>query len=176
MTPIEPNGGETPSARRFSWWSILLVMSLALNFLFIGAAAARYFVSEPPGRMAGISEMQLIPRKFFGDLSHSRRNELLSVFRGFRGEFRDGREARRQLAAALADALEASPYDEVRVREAVLAFNGRSSELMARGGAAALDFIAKLNPEEKKLLAGRIRERVSGGRKHKDKDDDKDKD
>jgi hypothetical protein len=47
---------------------------------------------------------------------------------------------------------------------------------MARGGAAALDFIAKLNPEEKKLLAGRIRERVSGGRKHKDKDKDDDKD
>ena len=114
---------------------------------------------EPMGRITGISEMQLIPRKFFGDVGAGRRDELMTVFKGFRDEFRAGREDRRKLAAALADALDGTPYDEAKVNNAVQAFTARSSGLIGRGGDAALTFIAKLNEEERRLLAKRIRER-----------------
>ncbi|MCB1379690.1 MAG: periplasmic heavy metal sensor [Alphaproteobacteria bacterium] len=147
---------------------ILLFLSVALNLLFIGAAVARYFVHEPHGRISGISEMQLIPRKFFGDVSASRRSELAQVFKGYRVMFRDGREARRKMAVDLADALAAEPYDEIRARSAILAFNQKGAELMGHGGDAAVDFIGKLSPEERKLLAQRIRERAGAGSRKRD--------
>lgn len=153
-----------PVRRPFPWLKVLLVASLALNLLVGGAAVARFFTHEPPGRLQGISEMQLIPRKFFGDLDGGRRKELMAVFRGFRGEFNEGREARKQLANALVAALAAEPYDERQTRAAVAAFNERSAALVTRGGDAAMEFIAKLTPDERKLLARRIAERVGGER------------
>ena len=167
----EMNEAQAPPAtpqRRFGRTGALLLASLAINLVFVGGGVTRFFMHERPDRMSGISEMQLIPRKFFGDIDRDRRGELLGVFKGYRGEFRDGREARRQLAAALADALEATPYDEVKVKAAVEAFSTRSSELIARGGNAALEFIGKLNDKERRDLARRIRERSSGGRERKD--------
>lgn len=173
MTTDAPPGA--PSASRFQmrWVSILLVVSLALNLLFLGGGITRFFLHEPPGRMTGISEMQLIPRKFFGDISQQRRSELLTVFKDFRGEFRDGRVARQQLAVDLAAALEAEPYDPERVKQAVGAFTSRSSSLVARGGDAALAFISKLDDGERRLLARRIRER-SGHHDDDRKDEHKD--
>ena len=173
MTGPDPNlQPETSPSRRFNWRNALLIGSLALNLLFVGAAAARFFVHEPPGRMSGISEMQLIPRKFFGDLDSARRSEMMAVFRGYRADFREGREGRRALAGALADALAADPYDEARVKSAIADFNSRSSHLVNRGGDAAMEFIGKLTPEERVKLSKRIRERVDGGRRDRDKKKD----
>lgn len=163
MTDAESVSSGPPPGRGIEWRSTLLVASLALNLLFVGGGAARFFMHEPAGRISGISEMQLIPRKFFGDLGMDRRSDMMAVFKGFRDEFRSGRDARRQLAADLAAALEATPYDAARVKQAVQAFTARSSDLINRGGDAALIFIAKLSDGERKLLAQRIRER-SGGR------------
>lgn len=152
-----------PPGRGFNWRGALLLASLALNLVFIGGGAARFVMHDRPGRMSGISEMQLIPRKFFGDLGAGRRGEMMAVFKGYRDEFRGGRDARRQLALAIADALEVTPFDQARVAQAVAAFTTQSSQLAGRGGEAALDFIAKLDDAERKLLAQRIRER-SGSR------------
>ena len=163
---------DAPTPRRFNWRSALLIGSLAVNLLFVGAAAARFLVHESPGRMSGISEMQLIPRKFFGDLDSARRSEMMAVFRGYRADFREGRESRRVLAAALADALAADPYDEARMKSAIADFNARSAHLVNRGGDAAMEFIGKLTPEERVMLSKRIRERVDGGRRERDKKKD----
>ena len=170
MTDTQTAAPEAPPGRGFSWRGALLVASLALNLVFIGGGAARFVMHDQPGRMSGISEMQLIPRKFFGDLGMGRRGEMLAVFKGYRDEFRTGRDSRRQLALSLADALESAPYDEARVRQAVRNFTAQSSQLVGRGGDAALDFIAKLDDAERKLLAQRIRER-GGGRGREMKDD-----
>lgn len=162
MTDVTPDQA-TAGRRTFPWLKTFLVASLALNLLVIGAVAARMFVHEPPGRLSGISEVQLIPRKFFGDLGTGRREELMLILKRYRDEFRDGRDARKTLTVNLAAALEAEPYDEAKVKEAVLAFNQRSAGLVTRGGDAALEFIAKLTPGERRMLAGRIRERVPDG-------------
>ena len=158
-----PNPVAAPhSVSRVSiWWKILLVTSLALNLLFIGGGVARFFTHESPGRMAGISEMQLIPRKFFGDMDAERRRELSSFFRKFRGDFREGRADRKRLAAELAGALQATPYDAAKVRAVVDSINATSSGLIGRGGEAAVEFIAKLTPDERTKLALRILERVN---------------
>lgn len=173
MTGPDPNiPPDAPPSRRFNWRNALLIGSLAVNLLFVGAAAARFLVHEPTGRMSGISEMQLIPPKFFGDLDTARRSEMMAVFRGYRADFREGREGRRALAAALADALAAAPYDETRVKQAIADFNARSAHLVNRGGDAALEFIGKLTDAERVMLSKRIRERVDGGRRDRDKKKD----
>ena len=163
MSDVTPGPVASPG-RKIPWLKVALVASLALNLLVIGAIAARMAVHEPPGRLTGISEVKLIPRKFFGDLGMGRRGELMLILKGYRDEFRDGRDARKQLTVNLANALDAEPYDEAKVKEAVAAFNARSAGLVTRGGDAALDFISRLTPEERKLLANRIRERVPGDR------------
>ena len=142
MTDTQTSAPEAPPGRGFNWRGALLIASLALNLVFIGGGAARFVMHDRPGRMSGISEMQLIPRKFFGDLGMGRRGEMMAVFKGYRDEFRGGRDARRQLAMGIADALDVTPYDPARVRQAVEAFTTRSSQLAGRGGEAALDFIA----------------------------------
>jgi uncharacterized membrane protein len=152
--------------RRFDWMKALLIASLALNLLFVGGAFARFMMYGPPERMSGMSQMQLIPRKFFGELAPDRRRELLAVFKSFGKDFRDGRKVARQQVVNLAAALETEPYDPARVKAVVDSFSQQSAALVGTGGKAALTLIEKLSPEERKLLARHIRLRDDGGKPH----------
>lgn len=152
----------------FPWLKVLLVVSLALNLLLLGGAAARHFTQGAPERITGMSNMQMIPRKFLSELDRRRRAELLAVLRGYRDEFRAHRRTGREQMGRLAAALEAEPYSEDAVRHAVEAFTGSSADLMRRGGDAALAFIGRLSPDERRLLARHIRMRDDGGRKRQD--------
>lgn len=145
--------------RDFRWIKYLLVASLAVNLLFAGGAVARFFVHGPVERYSGLSQMQLIPRRFLGELDGGRRAEILKVFRDFAPSFRDGRKAVREEAMNLAAALEAEPYDAGRVKDVIDSFSSRSSDLVRAGGEAALKVIAMLSPGERKLLAQNIRMR-----------------
>ena len=150
--------------KRFTWLKAALIASLAVNLLFIGAGVARFLVKEPSDRMTGMSQVQLIPRKFFGELDGERKAELLGVFRDMRPAFREGRRAMREDIVALADALEAEPYDAARVKAAVDSFTARSEQLVTSGGEAAMTLIAKLTADERKVLAKHIRQRAERGR------------
>ncbi len=154
-----PPDTATAPAPRFNWLKAALVASLALNLLFIGGAATRFFMHGPPERFVGSSHVQLIPRRFFGELDRGRRNELLAVFREFGKDFRGGRRAVREEALNLAVVLEAEPYDPAAVKTVVDTFSQRSALLIGKGGEAAMSVIAKLTPEERKLLARHIRSR-----------------
>jgi uncharacterized membrane protein len=165
MTASDSIASPPPPRRRINWLQLLLIGSLALNLLFIGGAVARFVTHGPHERMSGMSQMQLIPRKFFDELSRARRRELLVVFKNFSKEFGDGRKAARDEVMNLANALEAEPYDPARVKAIVDAFSERSSHLVRTGGEAALTVIGKLSPEERKLLSRQIRHRNEGGRR-----------
>jgi uncharacterized membrane protein len=165
MTSVETAPPVENAARRFNWLKLALVMSLAVNLLFIGGGIARLVTHGPPERMSNISQMQLIPRKFLGDLDRARRTELMKVFREFAPSFRDGRKATRDEVINLAAALEAEPYDAARVKTVIEMFSAQSSALIGSGGKAALTLIDKLTPEERKLLARHIRLRDDGGHK-----------
>jgi hypothetical protein len=162
-------GAAATASRRINWMMWALVASLALNLLFVGAGVARFLVREPPERVAGLSQVQLIPRKFFSELEGSRKADLMGVFREMGPAFRDGRRAAREEIAALATALEAEPYDEARVKATVDSFSTSSGNLVAAGGETALKLIAMLTPEERKLLAQHIRQRSERGRGRGDK-------
>ena len=165
MTPAETVSPAASPGSRSNWLKIVLVVSLAVNLLFIGGGVARYLTHGTPERMSGISQMQLIPRKFLGELDRPRRAELMSVFKQFAISFRDGRKAARDEVINLASALEAEPYDAAKVSAAVDAFSSKSLMLVEGGGKAAMVLIGKLTPGERRLLAKHIRLRDSGGRK-----------
>lgn len=139
------------------WLKIALVASLAVNLLFVGGAAARWYMGYGPERMARTLQMQLIPRRFFMELDHGRRTELLAVFKSYDRQFRDGRKVAREQVAALADALDAEPYDAAKVTAAIDGFKTSSETLYATGGDAALTLIGKLTPVERKQLAQQLR-------------------
>lgn len=163
MTEIAP--ANPPASRRWTWWHVLLIVSLALNLLVAAAAATRFFIHPPSERMVGMSYLQLVPRKFFADLDRPRREELLAQVRGYRDRFREGQQKSKAVAESLADALDAAPYDEARVGAVLDQFTGNGVDQIGLGAKAALDFIARLSPEERVLLAQRIRERAKGGKR-----------
>ncbi len=165
MTAVATPPPEMVPSGRFNWLKISLVVSLAVNLLFVGGGIARFFSHRTPERMSGISQMQLIPRNFLNELDRSRRAELMKVFKEFAPSFRAGRKVARDDVIKLAVALEAEPYDNAVVKAAVDAFSEHSSELVNDGGKAALTLISSLSPEERKLLARHIRLRDEGGRK-----------
>lgn len=163
MTAADTSAGAATS-RRDRWLKAALVASLAVNLLFVGAGVTRFLMGEGPDRISGLSQVQLIPRKFFGDLDRERKAELLRVFRQFGPAFRDGRRAAREEIVAVAEALEAEPYDPARLKATVDGFSARHVALVNAGGQAALTLIAQLTPEERKLLAQHIRQRSERGR------------
>jgi uncharacterized membrane protein len=142
------------------WWSILLIASLAINLLIGGAVATRFFFRPPPERFVGASYAQLVPRRFLGDLDRARRLELLSVLKQYRKDFSDNRKAAMLASAQLADALEAVPYDQKKVDVAVQGYSATGNQMVASGATAALDFISRLSPDERKMMAQRLRERA----------------
>ena len=158
----------TPATPRkpVNWLLVALIASLGLNLLVAGAVAARWYMGPPPERYARLTQTQLIPRMFFRDLDRSRRLELLGVFKGEDKAIRAGRDAVKAQVAELADALEAEPYDAARVKAAVEGFTAQSEALFMAGNAAAMALLDQLTPEERKLMAQRLRSRSDRGHGH----------
>lgn len=167
----ETGAAESAVRSRFPWFKAALIASLALNLLFLGAGLARLMVHERVERVAGLSQVQIIPRKFFSELDRERKAELLGIFREFSPKFRDGRRAAREEVTVLASALEAEPYDVLRVKSAIDSFSAKNVALIASGADAAMTLIDRLTPEERKRLARHIRERADGGRGSRRGDD-----
>jgi len=160
----ETDTAAAPPTRSFPWLKAALIASLAVNLLFLGAGVTRFVMHDRPERVAGLTQVQIIPRKFFSELDRERKAELLGIFRDFSPKFRDGRRAAQEEIVGLASALEAEPYDVLRVKSAIDNFSARSVGLIATGSEAAMTLIDRLTPEERKLLARHIRERADRGR------------
>ena len=154
-------------ARGSRWWSAILIGSLAINLFIGGAVATRIIRHEGPERFIGASYTQLIPRRFFAELPGERRRVLLDIIKKYRKDFRADREGSEAAAANLADALLIEPYDVEKVKLVVNEFAGQTGKLAARGGDAALDIIALLSPDERKILAEAIRDRASWSKNKK---------
>ncbi len=159
----DPAVTNTPKpSGRARWWSILLIASLALNCLLVGALATRWYTHGRMERFSGASYTQLLPRRFMGDLPAERRKELMAVLAGHRDDFRDSRSALGNAAIAIAGALEKEPYDPDAASKAIDGFGAEAAGMIGKGSDVARKVIATLSPEERKLLAQRIRERSMG--------------
>jgi uncharacterized membrane protein len=157
----EPLAAQAPSRLPLSrWWMALLVASLAVNLFIAGAAAVRFLAPEQFERFTGSGYSPLIPRKFLADLPADRRKELGDLLRRNRTAFRKDFAEMRKLANELADALAREPYDEAAVIAAIDNHAKIAQGMVARGAEVTIEVVRKLNPEERALLAKRIRERA----------------
>ena len=161
MTDENLQIGSAPENRP-RWLVPLLVVSLAANLLIGAAVATRHFYMgglHGPDRMAGASYTQLIPRRFFAEVPRDRKRVFLDILKNYRDEFRNEREASNQVAAKLSDVIDSPTYDPEKARQVVNEFANQNAKLAQRGGAAVLDILAVLTPEERQLLAKVVRER-----------------
>jgi uncharacterized membrane protein len=159
----DPADTPTPLSRFASWphWTkFLLVASLAANLLIAGAAGMRYFYPERLERWSGASFTQLLPRKFMSDLPEDRRRVFLDLLKSQRGTFRESRANMRDVALRFAEALERNPYDEAKVTTAVQDFTRLSTQMVDSGTLATMQIVQKLTPDERILLAQRVRDRI----------------
>ena len=163
MTDTPAPSQEVPR-RAVRWWMVLLVVSLAANLLVAGALAVRFFAPERYERFTGSGYSPLIPRRFFGDLSAERRKELGDLLRQNRTRFRGDFAEMRKVAGEIADALEKDPYDEVAVIDAIRHHAEIAGGMVQRGSDVTIEMVRKLRPEERALLAERIRERAASRR------------
>jgi uncharacterized membrane protein len=146
-----------------SWWSwlnILLVVSLALNLFVLGAIAADRFGSRQREQAFGPQLTQLMPRKFLRSLDGDRRREIVGLVRNHRLAVREGREELKAKALAIADALDADPYDATALTAAVGDFGKTSNGMVDQGLGIAAEVLRDLTPGERVALALAIRDRA----------------
>jgi uncharacterized membrane protein len=142
------------------WWSALLIASLAVNLFIGGAVATRIIRHDGPERFVGASYTQLIPRRFFAEIPRERRRVLLDILKQYRKDFRGDRDASEAAAAKLADALVASPMMLRRSSSWSANLLARRESWRCGAANAALDIIALLSADERKILADAIRDRA----------------
>lgn len=161
MSDAGATAGHPPRPSAMRWLPALLVVSLALNLLVGGAIAVRVLAPDRIERFTGTRFSPLIPRTFLADLPDERRKEFTSILNRNRGEFREAFAAMRASATKFADALQAEPYDEARVLAAITEYGTRGTALIQRGNGVAAEVVRKLTPEERTLLAVKVRERTA---------------
>ena len=164
MSASDPGPPAPAPARTRRWLMPVLVASLAFNLVIVGAALSVRYWPKHGDRGGGHRAADLLPRSFFRDLDEERREELSSVFRAKREEFREERRAQREAAAAFADALEGEPYEAQLARSAVAEHVGRSHRLIDLVATVAEDLTEALTPEERRALAKAIRHRLEEAR------------
>jgi uncharacterized membrane protein len=142
-------------------WRALFAFSLMANLVIAGLWIGQRF---GPGREDRINRpvlAQVLPRQFLSTLPDDRRKELMSGMRMGVKQFRDLRDGAAANVLAIADALEKDTGDLSTVRTAVDGYATGAGSMAAKGSTVVMDFIAKLTPDERKLLAQSIRERAA---------------
>lgn len=166
VSPNTPRFSWIPQLRS-RWWTAVLGVSLMLNLMIGGIVAGARFGEGRGDRMTGASYVQLIPRKFFRDISSDRRNALMQIVRDNRDELRNLREASEGSGLKLADVLDDQNFSIDEVRKTVAAFSTGTESLAARGGEVVVKIVNQLTPDERKFLAAAIRDRDLRGKKRK---------
>ncbi|HUE46366.1 MAG TPA: periplasmic heavy metal sensor [Aestuariivirgaceae bacterium] len=161
-----PDSGPPPLRRR-RWLVPLLVASVAVNLVIVGAAVSGQVWPDHDGGKSSHRSADLMPRSFFRALDDERREELVEVFRARKTEWREERGALSDAAAALADALEREPFKAPQAQSAIADHAARSHQLVDLGAAVAADLIEALTPEERRDLAQAIRQRIEEDRQRR---------
>ena len=155
--------------RKFHWWRVVLVLSLALNLLIFGlvAGAAFRFKDGPPPRDLAARDVGY--GAFIAAFDHDERRALGKAYRAQMPDRKQMRETLARDRAALLGALRAEPFDPAAF-EAVL--TKRQSDLMAtqgKGQKLLMDQIRSMDTSARQAYADRLEEVLKRGpRKSKD--------
>ena len=164
LVTTPPKGRFIPELRS-PWWAVLLGVSLMANLLIGGAAIGVRM--KGGGWQMGLMEnrAQLLPRKFFAELPHERRRELMDMFKSKKEQFVQSREAADAVTLKFADLLEQPDFDQFKIKAVIDDFTSGATSFATQGESVILDIVAKQTPDERKNLAADIRERAARRRK-----------
>ena len=151
------NQAQAPKTRRWSWWWVVLIASLAINLAVVAAIVAHQAAGPHRHRsITGPGFTEILPRAFFRELDRDRRKELVGELREHRRGFRELRKQLRTKARDVATALRAQPYDAEAVTKALQAYEVEATHMVVRGRKIAGSFFTRLTPEERKQIADEI--------------------
>ncbi len=142
---------ETRPSRGRRWLVVALVASLGLNLAVAGLVAGLLLHGPPPGaRSDGLW-------RYGAELPEPFRRDLGRAMRDDRGAWREPRERLRAQRAALADALEAEPYDPAAVARVFRAERDLVGRLADSATGLLLEQIARMDPAERAAYAEALR-------------------
>lgn len=136
---------------KFNIWIILLIVSVLINGVLIGAGARTWFAAPTPeatqqDRSAG-PRGAFSMRAFMRALPDDSRAEVRARFEAAGPELRElGRSARRAQEAAFA-ALRAEPFDPAAARAATAQARDARARFEARSEAVILETLADMDPQ-----------------------------
>ena len=154
---------------KWRWGRITLIVSLALNLLFVGAIAGSMWAMWA-GYWSG-------PRHhgFAGAVHHlmrtlpdDRRTTVRGVLRSHRGEIRPLRREMRKARRAAARVMRRDPFEEAAFRSALGEMRAADTKIREAVGELAVDLAKTLTLEERReLLRALARNRGFGGKRGK---------
>ena len=151
----------TPAEPR-NWSKIVLVGSLALNLLIIGAVAGS-FLGGPPDRDRNPVLRELGFAPFIHAMSRPDQKALLDQVKGKVGSFRDNRAAIKADFQAVLQVLRAETFDPAALEAAVSRQRSRIGKRQADVQELLLRQIAEMTAQDRAAYAERLEEALRRG-------------
>lgn len=166
-----------PPAPRRAWLRRALVGSLCVNLLLLGVmgGAILRHGGPPAPPPAGIDPMSLM--RVMRNLPDDQRDEAREILRAHRPKYEASRPARIASRRAIAEALEAEPFDGAALGAALDVARRSEAEGREVIDDAFVEFAARLPASARRALAEEIREaRGRHGKRRHDEDHDRKRD
>lgn len=154
---------DTPPTRSAAprWMRILLVASLAMNLLVVGALVGAAIKGGGPWR-GGDHHAGPMARALDPEDRRVLRKRMIET----RTDSRDGRKAHRAAMQELVTLLRATPYDAEAVQTQMQEVRGQFLNRMERGQALLLGRLSEMTQAERAAYADRLEEALRRGPRH----------
>ena len=160
MTDQKPTGSPL-------WMRILLVVSLGLNLLVIGAVAGAVITRDRPGGPADRvrTARDIAPPAFVMALEAEDRRALVTAFRGAAPDGRPNRKAMRQTLNALLQELRSEEFDPETVHSLLASQRNAALSRQTAGAEVFVAHIAGMSAEDRRAYADRLERLLRKGPK-----------
>lgn len=149
---VDANDG-APKKRRWLW--PLLIVSLALNLLFVGLMAGNWWRHGGHGGRNKVFTGAI--EKLMQDLPEAKRDHAATLLNRHREEVRPLRQQLRDARKTAKDAVLTEPYDAAKVEAALARFREIRTSQHKSMHNMIMDLLKDLNLEERKKLLDHIR-------------------
>ncbi|MGI9384385.1 MAG: periplasmic heavy metal sensor [Methyloligellaceae bacterium] len=168
---VQSNSAPEPERRR-RWPRVLLVLSLALNLLFVGLVAGALWVHwnggwGGPRHHAFAASV----RRLMKELPEDRRKTTQEILSRHRAELRPLRRAAHDARHAAFEAARADPFDADRLKERLDQMQGAEASMREAMAALALELMKGLTVEERRLFLRTMMRKRFGPRGRRSADD-----
>lgn len=142
------------------WMKILLTVSLAFNFLIIGAIGAKFLLPHHPmhgkgshGALARPNAMYKAGRHLMWKLSRERRREMFQVVRMHRSNMQSELNDLAKARLAVAQTIARQPGNLEKFDKNWRIVKKAEAALFIKASTLTADFIKNLTPDERKIYA-----------------------